>query len=76
MLAVQPPVLDWRAMEIGTPGTGDRDRPGALGADSIDEVRELDAGTGELDADAGDDAGEVRVISLPDPPWRIVVSPG
>jgi RNA polymerase sigma-70 factor, ECF subfamily len=60
MLAVQAPVLDWRAMESGTPGTGDTDRPGALGPDSrtsasIDDVEELDpARSDELDASEPD----------------------
>jgi RNA polymerase sigma-70 factor (ECF subfamily) len=55
VLAVQPPVLDWRAMEIGTPGTGDTDRPGALGLERLDE--ELNAAASDqpaADADPGE----------------------
>jgi RNA polymerase sigma-70 factor, ECF subfamily len=63
MLAVQPPVLDWRAMEIGTPEAGDTNRPDALGLDSIDEVDELDAAPStELDASEPEDDG----FSAPD----------
>jgi RNA polymerase sigma-70 factor (ECF subfamily) len=40
VLTAQPPVLDWRAMEIGTPADGDMDRPSAPG---IDRVHDVDA---------------------------------
>ncbi len=57
MLAVQPPVLDWRAMEIGTPGTGDTDRPGRLGLDGLDDVdEEFDPAVAE-DTDGDDEFG-------------------
>jgi RNA polymerase sigma-70 factor (ECF subfamily) len=69
MLAVQAPVLDWRAMESGTPGTGDTDRPDAPALDGVDAVHELDAApSDELDATESDDAefGEDGEPSDPD----------
>jgi RNA polymerase sigma-70 factor (ECF subfamily) len=60
VLTAQLPVLDWRAMEIGMPGTGDTDRPNTTGADGLGDVdAELDpAQSDELDGDDSDESDE------------------